>query len=218
MSAPLGLQGSPPALCVSAPAAAGLSAGPAPATLPGVPSPLSPTPTTPGAGSAFVHTLRARFAETDAMGIVHHGSYVTWFEAARVEFLRARGHPYDSVRAGGVDFAVVELAVAYERPVRFDDVVEIGVTVPSATRATFDMAYVVTVGGARCATGRSRHAAVGPTGRPRRLPTWVRDQVATELATGAAAVHVASAPPGPTPPGPASPAGPTSPTGRGAWR
>jgi acyl-CoA thioester hydrolase len=200
----------------------------------GVPSSPNPTPTTSGAGLPFVHTLRARFAETDAMGIVHHGSYATWFEAARVEFLRACGHPYESIRASGVDFAVVELTIAYERPVRFDDVVEIAVTVPSATRATFDMAYVATVDGVRCATGRSRHAAVGPTGRPKRLPAWVREQVSAVLpagnpATAAGSPATAAGSPATAAGSPATAAGPTgprpgastadgAPAGQGTWR
>lgn len=131
--------------------------------------------TAPPVPSPFVHRLRARFAETDAMGVVHHGSYVLYLEAARVEYLRACGHPYESIRAGGIDFAVVEITVRYERPVRFDDVVAVAVTVPAASRAWFEMAYELTVGATRCATARSRHAAVGPDGRPRRLPPWVAD-------------------------------------------
>lgn len=138
-----------------------------------------PTSAVPGPAVAppgpppFVHRLRVRFAETDAMGIVHHGAYAVYLEAARVEYLRASGHPYQAVRDDGLDFAVVELAVRYERPMRFDDVVAVSVTVPAASRAWFDMAYQLSVGATRCATARSRHAAVGPDGRPRRLPTWV---------------------------------------------
>jgi len=56
----------------------------------------------------FHHTVRVRFAETDAMGIVHHSRYLPYLEAARVEFLREAGHPYDRLRDDGVDFAVVE--------------------------------------------------------------------------------------------------------------
>jgi acyl-CoA thioester hydrolase len=40
------------------------------------------------------HTLRVRFCETDLMGIVHHANYLTYFEAARVEYLRKRGVSY----------------------------------------------------------------------------------------------------------------------------
>ena len=50
---------------------------------------------------AFSHRLRTRFAETDAMGVVHHAAYLPYLEEARVEYLRSIGHPYDAVRAGG---------------------------------------------------------------------------------------------------------------------
>jgi acyl-CoA thioester hydrolase len=36
-------------------------------------------------------TIRARYAETDAMGVVHHASYVIWLEQGRTELLRALG-------------------------------------------------------------------------------------------------------------------------------
>ncbi len=49
---------------------------------------------------AFTHRLRTRFAETDAMGVVHHAAYLPYLEEARVEYLRAIGHPYDAVRGG----------------------------------------------------------------------------------------------------------------------
>ena len=42
---------------------------------------------------SFVHGLRVRFAETDAMGIVHHSRYLPYLEEARVEYLRSLGHP-----------------------------------------------------------------------------------------------------------------------------
>ncbi len=155
---------------------------------------------------AFAHRLRARFAETDAMGVVHHASYPAWLEAARVDLLRAAGHPYGDVRATGIDFAVVELTVRYERPVRFDDDVTVLVWLRSASRAAFDLAYEVRVGGERCATAATRHAAVGADGRPRRLPRWIVDVGLGEappdgpapLPAAAPAPSAATGVPGPT--------------------
>lgn len=127
--------------------------------------------------TAYAHRLRARFAETDAMGVVHHASYPAWLEVARVELLRASGHPYTEVRAGGIDFAVVDLNLHYERPVHFDDEVIVTVWFAGASRASFELRYELRVGAERCVTASTRHAAVGLDGRPRRLPRWV-----TELA------------------------------------
>ena len=55
----------------------------------------------------FVHRIRTRFAETDAMGIVHHAAYLPYLEEARVAYLRHVGHPYDEVRRGGCNFAAL---------------------------------------------------------------------------------------------------------------
>ena len=57
-------------------------------------------PTRDPADYSFTHRLRTRFAETDAMGIIHHAAYLPYLEEARVEYLRAIGHPYDRVRGG----------------------------------------------------------------------------------------------------------------------
>ena len=53
--------------------------------------------------------LPVRFAETDAMGIVHHATYVIWCEAGRVSWIEAVGMPYAEVAAGGNHLAVTGL-------------------------------------------------------------------------------------------------------------
>jgi acyl-CoA thioester hydrolase len=121
----------------------------------------------------FSHRLRVRFAETDAMGIVHHGRYLPYLEEARVEYLRHLGHPYTLWREKGVDAAVLEVFVQYRQALRFDDVVDIHVLLASATRATFQMAYLLTRGGTAVATGVTVHGAVTSDGRPTRLPAWI---------------------------------------------
>ena len=82
-------------------------------------------PTRDPADYSFTHRLRTRFAETDAMGIIHHAAYLPYLEEARVEYLRAIGHPYDSVRGGETgdarEFPVLEVSVQYRQPLRFDD-------------------------------------------------------------------------------------------------
>lgn len=126
----------------------------------------------------FAHPVRVRFAETDAMGIVHHGSYLPYLEEARVAYLRALGHPYASIRDDGLDFAVLEAYVRYLQPLRFDDVVDVHVVVGAASRATFQIGYLLTTsaGGALVvnATAVTVHGCVDRAGRPGRLPAWLR--------------------------------------------
>jgi len=55
------------------------------------------------------------------MGLAHHGAYVTWFEAARIEWLRFIGHSYRQLELDGVLMPVTEMTVRYKRSLRFDD-------------------------------------------------------------------------------------------------
>jgi acyl-CoA thioester hydrolase len=126
----------------------------------------------------FTHRLRVRFCETDAMGVVHHASYLAYLEASRVEYLRAIGRPYDRLRAEGMEFPVVEAAVRYRRPLRFDDEIDVAVMVASAGGATFQMSYLVGCGGEVSATGVTVHGVVDGQGRPTRVPGWLRELAA----------------------------------------
>ena len=40
------------------------------------------------------HTIRVRYAETDQMGVVYHGNYITYLEVGRVEYMRSIGFVY----------------------------------------------------------------------------------------------------------------------------
>ena len=121
----------------------------------------------------FSHRLRVRFAETDAMGIVHHSRYLPYLEEARVAYLRAIGHPYTEWREQGLDAAVLEAYVRYRRPLRFDDEVDVHLRLASATRTTFQMAYLLTTDDEPAATAVTVHGLVGTGGRPARLPAWL---------------------------------------------
>jgi acyl-CoA thioester hydrolase len=135
-------------------------------------------PTDPGQ-YPFAHRIRVRFAETDAMGIVHHSRYLPYLEEARVAYLRHLGHPYAALRQEGVDYTVLEAHVRYEQPLRFDDLVDVHLVLAAARRASFQMAYLLTVEGERRATAVTAHGCVTTDGRPTRLPAWLVALAAT---------------------------------------
>ncbi|MGA2474696.1 MAG: thioesterase family protein, partial [Acidimicrobiales bacterium] len=76
---------------------------------------------------------------------------------------------------GGRDFAVLEASVLYRRPLQFDDVVEVSLVIGAVTGTTFQIAYLLTVGGEARATAVTVHGCVDGRGRPARLPVWVRE-------------------------------------------
>lgn len=130
-------------------------------------------PSTSADDHQFHHDIRVRFVETDAMGIVHHSNYLHYFEEARVAYLANVGHPFTEWREAGLESPVLESFLQYRQPCRFDEVVTVHVSLAAATRATFQMAYLVTVGSEVRTTGVTVHGCTTLEGRPTRLPAWL---------------------------------------------
>jgi acyl-CoA thioester hydrolase len=125
--------------------------------------------------SEFRIDLRVRFAETDAMGVAHHAAYLPWLESARVEYLRALGHPYRELRdRDGLEFAVVGIDLRYAAPLRFDDAFTVSCALTRRGRATFTLFSRVELGDTLALSGHTRHAVLDrETGAPRRVPEWL---------------------------------------------
>lgn len=68
-----------------------------------------------------LHPLRVRYQETDQMGVVFHGNYLTWFEIGRTELVRSLGMSYIEIEKQGLLLPVVDLDIAYVSPARYDD-------------------------------------------------------------------------------------------------
>jgi acyl-CoA thioester hydrolase len=122
----------------------------------------------------FAHDIRVRFAETDAMGVMHHSSYVAFLEETRVEYLRALGRPYGELRAEGFELAVLELVLRYRQSARFEDVIRVHTRVRSMRGASFQMDYLLMIDGSICASGATVHGVVDQNGRATRAPAWLK--------------------------------------------
>jgi acyl-CoA thioester hydrolase len=66
--------------------------------------------------------LRARYAETDQMGVVYHSNHFVWFEVGRVELFRQLGFSYRDLEKQDNRFiAVAEAKCRYRAPARYDE-------------------------------------------------------------------------------------------------
>ena len=99
-------------------------------------------PDEPGATS--VTELRARYAETDAMGVVYYANYLTWFELGRTDWIRAHGVTYREMEEQGFLLPVVEVRCSYKASARYDDSVRVATTATALTPARISFAYRVT--------------------------------------------------------------------------
>lgn len=125
--------------------------------------------------NTFTLDVVVRFAETDAMGVVHHAAYIVWFEAARVAWMAALGIPYQEFAAGGHHFAVTGLTASYRRNCRFGDTVQVRISLNQVRTRQISFAYEVLANGVAIAVATTDHICVDLDGNATRIPAHVLD-------------------------------------------
>ncbi|MGI6735701.1 MAG: acyl-CoA thioesterase [Anaerovoracaceae bacterium] len=85
--------------------------------------------------------VRVLYADTDAMGIVYNGTYITWLEKGRTEWLRQIGYSYQRIEEKGLLLPVSHIEIDYRHPARYDDVLVIRTWLKKLKAATIIMAY-----------------------------------------------------------------------------
>ena len=126
-------------------------------------------------------TLRARFAETDAMQVVYYAEYFVWFEVARTELFRSIGVPYSSIQKHRGHTPVVQAHADYKASARYDDEVVVKVWVSNVGRSSFRLDYEVTKlpGRELLTTGHTVHVLIGTGGKPKSLPADIRKKLSS---------------------------------------
>ncbi|HEX7972084.1 MAG TPA: tol-pal system-associated acyl-CoA thioesterase [Thiobacillus sp.] len=81
--------------------------------------------------------MRVYWEDTDAGGVVYYANYLKFMERARSEWLRALGVEQDALRDdAGVVFVVRRVEVDYLAPARFNDQLDVSVSLHEAGRAS----------------------------------------------------------------------------------
>ena len=111
-----------------------------------------------------------RYAETDMMGVVYHGSYLPWFEVGRTTLLKELGLPYRQLEADGYRLPVLEIGAKFFRPALYDDTLTIVTTLREKPLLRIRLEYEVRRGEELLATGFSMHVFIDREGRPVRPP------------------------------------------------
>lgn len=109
----------------------------------------------------FELQVQVRYAETDAMGVVHHSRYFVWLELARIEWLRQLGLNYKEMEKRGFFIPVVQANLSYKKPVFFDDILRV-ILLPSEDyqRAKFTINYEIFRDQDLVACGFTTHAFI----------------------------------------------------------
>jgi acyl-CoA thioester hydrolase len=129
----------------------------------------------------FYHPLQVRYVEVDTQRHVYFGHYLTYFDVALIEYMRAVGYSYQDMVAGGVDMFYVETSCQYQGRARFDDVLHVHARIGHIgnTSFTFEFAVYRQPAGERVTTGKIVAVAVDvKTEKPVRVPSGLREAVA----------------------------------------
>lgn len=87
--------------------------------------------------------IRPRYEETDQMGVIYHGNYITWFEQARSGFFRALGYPYKRLEDEGYWIPVIEVGCKYFAPAKYDEEVFVKTSIESHSGVRIKLKYQV---------------------------------------------------------------------------
>ena len=101
-----------------------------------------------------LHTLRVRFGETDAFGIVFYPNFFAYFDVAVAALLRASPYGFArGLREGGFGFPIVESGARFHAPVLADDEIDIGTRVTEIRARSVRLEHTVRRAGTIIATG-----------------------------------------------------------------
>lgn len=124
----------------------------------------------------FSHRLRVRWAEVDRQAIVFNGHYLTYFDIAMTEYLRALGFPYpDGLLEAGSDLFVVKATVEYQASARYDDEIEAHCRVARIGRSSMQFLFEIYRGEDLLVTGENIYVNADPnTKEPASVPEFLR--------------------------------------------
>jgi len=117
-------------------------------------------------------TFRVRYVETDAMGIVSHINYITYFEEGRSNYARQRGHSYSQFEQDGYYLMVTEVNARYIKPARYDQEITVRAWIKETRSRTLTFNYEIldTETKTLLVTGSSKHICVTHKGDIARIP------------------------------------------------
>ena len=126
----------------------------------------------------FSIQIKVRYCETDQMGLVHHGSYVNYFEEARISWISNLGFSYSEMEKSGIILPVSKLNINYLRPAYFENDLVVNVELAELPTSRLIFNYTITNKGEVVVTGTTVLAFLNKeTKKPVRCPDYMLEKV-----------------------------------------
>ena len=114
----------------------------------------------------------------DQMGLVHHGSYVNYFEEARISWISNLGFSYSEMEKSGIILPVSKLNVQYLKPAYFDDELDVSVELDKIPTSRLIFNYIIKKDSDIVVKGSTVLAFLNKkTKRPVRCPDYMLEKV-----------------------------------------
>jgi acyl-CoA thioester hydrolase len=127
----------------------------------------------------FRHTLRVRYAEADAQGVLFNAHYLAYVDHTITELWRAAFGGYERMLERGVDIVVAEARLRFRAAARFDDEVTVELTVVHLGTTSLGTEYRFLRGDELLAEVELRHVFVAAgTAEKTAIPDWAREGLA----------------------------------------
>ena len=126
----------------------------------------------------FSIEIKVRYFETDQMGLVHHGSYINYFEEARIAWISNLGFSYSEMEKSGIILPVSKLNVSYLRPAYFDDDLLVSVEIAELPTSRLIFNYTIKKEEEVIVTGTTVLAFLNKeTKKPVKCPDYMLEKV-----------------------------------------
>ena len=123
--------------------------------------------------------VKVRYAETDQMGVVHHGNYPQYLEIARIDWLDSLGVSYKSMEEEGIMLPVFELNLKYHKPITFNENLKIETRLRETPNVKIIFDYnIFNEGGEKVTSATSILVFMdSKTRKPIRCPQYIHDKL-----------------------------------------
>jgi acyl-CoA thioester hydrolase len=123
--------------------------------------------------------VKVRYAETDQMGVVHHGNYAQYLEMARIDWLAQFDVSYRQMEKDGIMLPVYSMEFTFLKPAAFDDVLKIETRLKSFPTAKIEFDYTIHNQEEELLTKASTTLVFmdANSKRPMRCPQYILDKI-----------------------------------------
>ena len=135
-------------------------------------------------GRVHILPIRIYYEDTDLSGIVYHANYLRFMERGRSEFFRCAGIS----RLAALDepepwaWTLRKVEIEYLKPARVDDLITVHTAAVSLTGARMQADQKIYCGERLLTRGTVEACIIALSGRPRRIPSDMREKLVPLLA------------------------------------